>query len=297
MTTPQFAALTQINLDDLVSSFGWEDHPFWAGILRRIFISPARSFAQHMVEFDDGVEAVGLYESARQILRSHYVKDVRVHGIENIPLDGPALFLSNHPGMVDTLCLFSAIRRTDLRVIALHRPFLVSLVNLSRQLSYISENGAERIRTTREISSHLRRGGAALTFPAGEIEPDPSVYSDAADSLSTWTDSAGVFLRFAPETRIVPTLVSGVIWDKAIRHPLTRIKRTRREREKLAAALQAFPMLAFNARPTMPSVQFARPVTLEEVGSTDSRAIHQAVLERMRSLLESPPKDEGVSAL
>lgn len=297
MTTPQFAALTQINLDDLVSSFGWEDRPFWAGILRRIFIGPARSFARHMVEFDDGVESAGLNEAARRTLRSHYVKDVRVHGIENVPLDGPALFLSNHPGMVDTLCLFSAIRRTDLRIIALHRPFLVSLVNMSRQLSYISEDGAERIRTAREVSSHLRRGGSALTFPAGEIEPDPSVFSDATDSLSRWTDSAGVFLRFAPETRIVPTLVSGVIWDKAIRHPLTLIKRTRREREKLAAAIQAFPMLALNARPTTPHVQFARSVTLEEVGSTDSRAIHQVVLERMRSLHESPPNDEGVSAL
>ncbi|HSM72031.1 MAG TPA: hypothetical protein VK851_10850, partial [Anaerolineales bacterium] len=177
-------------------------------------------------------------------------------------------------------------------------PFLASLVNISRQLSYISDDDNERIRTTREISSHLRRGGAALTFPAGDIEPDPSVYNDAGDSLNKWADSAGVFIRFARETKIVPVLVSGVIWDKALRHFITRLKRTRQERDKLATAIQAFPMMAFNARPTTVHVQFARPIKLEEIGSTETRAIHEVIIERMRGLLANKVQDDdGVSAL
>lgn len=297
MTQSQLNTFTQINLNDLVSSFGWENQPLLSAILRRLFIRPAQTFAQHVIDFDNDTGQVGICEAARRMLRAHYVKDVRVHGSEHAHQNGPALFLSNHPGMADTLALFSAINRPDLRVIALHRPFLVSLINVSRQLSYISDDDNERIRTTREISSHLRKGGAALTFPAGEIEPDPTIYNDAEESLAKWTDSAGVFIRFAPDTKIVPVLVSGVVWDKSVRHLLTRIKRTRQERDKLAAALQMLPMMAFNARPTTVHVQFARPITLEEVGSTDKHAIHEKVIERMRGLLSSKPTDEGVSAL
>jgi hypothetical protein len=297
MTQSQLNTFTQINLNDLVSSFGWENQPLLSAILRRLFIRPAQTFAQHMVDFDNDTGRVGLGEAARRVLRAHYVKDVRVHGIEHLPRNEPALFLSNHPGMVDTLALFSAINRPDLRIIALHRPFLISLVNVSRQLSYISDDSNERIRTTRDISAHLRKGGAALTFPAGDIEPDPTVYNDAEDSLAKWTDSAGVFIRFARDTKIVPVLVSGVVWDKSVRHFITRIKRTRKERDKLATAIQSFPMMTFNARLTTVHVQFARPITLEEIGSTETHAIHKMVIGRMHGLLSNKPNDEGVSAL
>jgi hypothetical protein len=293
----QLDTLTQINLDDLVSSFGWEKYPLLASMLRITFTKAARKFAKQMVEVDNYIGQIGLAEASRKIMQTQYVHDVKVHGNENVPKNGPALFLSNHPGMADTISLFAAINRPDIKIIALHRPFLVSLVNLTHNLAYLSENAAERMRAVRQISSHLRSGGAALTFPAGEIEPDPLVYPGALDSLNNWTDSAGVFIRFAPQTKIVPVLVSGVIWEKTARHWLVRLKRTREEREKLAAALQLLAMVTRDARPTTVHVRFAKPVTLDEVGSTDSQAIHQVVIERMRGLIESPPEDEGVSAI
>lgn len=297
MKSSQLDILTKINLDDLVSSFGWEKYPLAASVLRRLFIRPARTFAHHMVEFDNAVGKTGFGDASQKVLRAHYVQDVRVHGQEYVPSNEPVLFLSNHPGMVDTLALFSTIQRDDMRIIAAHRPFLMSLVNVSKKLSYISDDSAERIRTTRQISSHLRNGGSALTFPAGEIEPDPMLYDDAVDSLNNWTDSAGVFIRFARDLKIVPALVSGVIWDKAVRHLLTRIKRTRTERDKIAAALQILPMMMYNARPTTVHVQFAKPITLDEVGSTDTRAIHEVILDRMRGLILNKPTDKGVSTL
>jgi len=293
----QLDTLTQINLDDLVSSFGWEKQPLLASALRKLFIVPAQKFAQQMVEFDEAVSQLGLAEASRQTMRQRYVHDVRVHGREHVPATGPALFLSNHPGMADTISLFAAINRPDLKIIALHRPFLVSLVNVTRNLAYISDDAAERMRAVRQISAHLRNGGTALTFPAGEIEPDPTVYSGALDSLNKWTDSAGVFIRFAPLTKIVPVLVSGVIWEKTAHHWLTRFKRTREEREKFAAALQLLAMVTRNARPTTVHVQFAKPITLDEVGSTDSQAIHAKVIERMQGLIQNILPDEGISAL
>jgi 1-acyl-sn-glycerol-3-phosphate acyltransferase len=297
MTSSQLETLTQINLEDLVSSFGWEKYPLLASMLHVTFGGTARKFAGQMVEFDKDVSQLGLAETSRKFMQKRYVHDVRVHGRENIPRSDPALFLSNHPGMADTISLFAAINRPDLKIIALHRPFLASLANVTKHLAYISDDAAERMRVVRQISAHLRNGGSALTFPAGEIEPDPLVYPGALHSLAQWTDSAGIFIRFAPQTKIVPVLVSGVIWEKTARHWLVRIKRTRLEREKFAAALQLLAMITRNARPTTVHVRFAKPITLEEIGSTDSQAIHKVVLERMRALIESPVNGDGVSAL
>lgn len=293
----QLDTLTEINLDDLVSSFGWEKQPLPASILHRLFLNPARKFAHQMVDFDNAVAQTSLAEASRQLMRKYYVKDVRVHGREHIPTHGPVLFLSNHPGIADTLSLFAAINRPDLNIIAIHRPFLVSLTNVTRNLFYISENPAERIRAVRQVTAHLRKGGSVLTFPAGDIEPDPAVYPGALDSLNNWTDSAGVFMRFAPHLKIVPVLVSCVVWEKTAHHWLTRLKRARLERERLAAALQLLAMVAQGVRTTTVHVRFAKPVSVDEVGSNESGAIHQVVIHRMRALIETAPADAGISAL
>lgn len=293
----QLDTLTQINLDDLVSSIGWEKQPVLASFLQNLFRAPARKFARQVVDFDNDVGQFNLAEASRRLMQKYYVKDVRVHGLEHIPATGPALFLSNHPGMADTISLFAAINRPDLKIIALHRPFLELLVNTTEQLFFIDDDPAKRMNAVRQVSNHLRNNGSVLTFPAGEIEPDPDVYPGALDSLDTWTDSAGVFIRFARETKIVPVLVSGVIWEKTAHHWIPRLKKSRLEREKLAAALQLLAYITRDARPNTVHVQFGKPITLEEVGSTDAQAIHQVVIERMRRLLENPIEDAGISAL
>jgi len=289
--------LTEINLDDLVSSFGWENIPPLAFGLRKLFTQPAQKFARLMLGFDSITGESNLAEAARRLMKNSFVRDVRVYGREHIPANKPVLFLSNHPGMADTLALFAAINRPDLRIIAIQRPFLETLENTTRQLFFIDDDPAKRVNAVRQVSAHLKNSGAALTFPAGKIEPDPDVYAGASDSLNEWTDSAGVFLRFARDAVIVPTLVSGVIWDAAARHPLTRLKRDPFDREKLAAALQLLAMVANDKRPTTPHVRFAKPITLEEVGSADTAAIHAVVVQRMQNLIQTSPQGEGISAI
>lgn len=289
----QLDTLTQINLDDLVSSFGWQDHPLAAAFVRKLFIRPARKFAGQMVEYDDLVGQSGLHEASCKILQDRYIKDLCILGQENIPRSGPALFLSNHPGMADTISLFAAIPRPDLRVIALHRPFLAVLPHISRHLFYIGDDTGERLRAVRQVSAHLRAGGSALTFPAGKIEPDPDVHTGALDSLKDWSDSSAIFLRFVPDLRIVPVLVSGVLWERTAHHWLPRLKRIREEREKLAAALQLLAIVTRDARPTMVRVQFAKPITRKEAGSTEPRRVHKILMERMRCLLKRESNEGG----
>ena len=289
-------SLTDINLNDLVAAFGWQHYPILRGFLRFVFRAPASKFAVQMVAFDRQVGLTGLPEGARQTLGS-FVKGVHIFGVENLLPSGPVLYLSNHPGMTDTLCLFAALRRPDLKIIALRRPFLQALPNTSRYLIYLSDDPAERMGAVRNASAHLRKGGAVLTFPAGEIEPDPDIYEGAYESLIGWLDSAGVFIRFAPETKIVPILVRNVLWDKAVRHPLTRLRSSREERERLGASFQLLMQILFNLAPVTVRVQVAPPIGLSEIGSTETAAIHAFVLERMRSLVQNPPIGEGVAGL
>ena len=287
--------LTRINLDDLVSSFGWTDHPQLARLLRRLFYNPARTFAEHMVEFDNGVGAHGLPEGSRLPLR-HYVREVRVFGRENLPASG-FLALSNHPGMSDTLSLFVSLNRPDLKIIALDRPFLNALPHTEKQLFYVKGDSASRMTLVRQVASHLRSGGAALTFPAGHIEPDPDVYPGAVESLNDWTDSVGVFIRMAPETPIVPVLVRGVVRKKSARHPLLVIKRTKEEREKLTAALQLLAHVVFKQNDVHVRVQIGRPIYAKDLGSTKTQVLHQAVLTEMRRLILNPPERDGIDAV
>jgi 1-acyl-sn-glycerol-3-phosphate acyltransferase len=289
--------LTEINLDDLVRAVGWQRRPLLAAGLRLLFKNPARKFAAQMADFDNDVGRIGLVDASRTYLKEHLVHDVRVFGGEHVPSSGPLLILSNHPGMSDTVSLFASIKRPDLKIIASHVPFLASLANITGHLYFLNGDAAEAVRTVRQVSAHLRDGHAALTFPAGRIEPDVDVHTGAAASLNGWAASATALVRFAPETAIVPALVSGVIWEKAARHWLPRTRRTREEREQLAAALQLLVMLTRDARPTTVKVRFAKPIASAEFGVPDTNKVHQLVIARMRALIESPAEGAGVSLL
>ena len=295
MTPSVVDALTQINLNDLVSAFGWQNQPRLARPLRRIFIRPGQIFAHQMSDFDSMIGVHGLVNASRLTIK-HYVRDLCVFGMDRVPTSG-FLALSNHPGMADTLSLFSALNRPDLHIIALGRPFLDAMPNLSKQLFYLRDESASRVAFMRQVSSYLRNGGAALTFPAGRIEPDPDVHAGAVESLQTWTDSVGVFIRLAPETPILPILVRGVVWKKAAYHWLTKIKKTKEEKNRLAAALQLLAYVMLKVKPVSVRVQIGKPVYASDLGSTKTHVIHQAVLAEMKHLIENIPEGHGEPAI
>jgi hypothetical protein len=283
--------LTQINLEDLITSFGWQNRPFLAGLLRRALTTPPRTFAHQMVNFDSAISTHGLVEAARGAI-THYVDDIQVFDRDRIPASG-FLTLSNHPGMTDTLSLFLALNRPDLKIIALDRPFLNALPNMSKQIAYVNDDSGSRIRMIRQLSVHLRNGGAALTFPAGHIEPDPDLDNGAVESLCAWTDSVGVFIRMAPEAAVLPVLVRGVVRKKTAKHPLALLKRARREREKLVAALQLLAHVMLRKKDVRVRVQIGCPVYARDLGTTRTDVIHHAVLTEMRRLIENPPTESG----
>jgi putative hemolysin len=294
MTSP-IETLTQINLDDLINALGIQNNSTLTRITRFLFRGAARKFAKQMIEFDSLAGTRGLAEAARLTERL-YAREVRVFGADHLP-DSAFLALSNHPGMTDTLALFAALNRDDLKIIALDRPFLLSLPNISKQLFFVTDNPTERVSLVRHVSAHLRNGGSILTFPAGHNEPDPDVYNCAFESLQSWTDSVGVFLRLAPQTPILPIVVRSVVWKRLAHSPVIRIKRTRDERELLVVALQLLAMVMFDIKPVSVIVQIGKPITVKELGTTETQVIHQAVLAEMKRLIENRPEGKGKSAL
>ena len=240
-------SLVVINTYDILGALGWRGLTVGRRWVELAVRHPARSFARSVMMFDDAIAAgdargEGMREAARGIVES-FADGLSIRGASRVPPRGPLLLVANHPGMTDTVALCAAVPRADLRIIAADRPFLRALTAASRRLIFVPEGpgaaaAAGRAAAVRAAVAHLRAGGALLTFPAGEIEPDPDVLPGAVEALSRWSPSTALFIRRAPGCVVVPVVVHGVLSRRAQRNPLTRLRRTRKDREWLGAMLQ-----------------------------------------------------------
>jgi hypothetical protein len=159
----------------------------------------------------------------------------------------------------------------------------------ARHLIFLPDGAGERLAIVRADTHHQRRGGAVLTFPGGEIEPDPVVLPGALDALDRWSESIGLFVRRLPDCRVVPAIVSGVLSPAAQHHPLTRLRRQQADRERFGAMLQ---ILVPAYRAVDVRVAFGPPLVAVELAATgDPRAITRAVIAHARRLIEQPPAD------
>jgi 1-acyl-sn-glycerol-3-phosphate acyltransferase len=282
----QADALTEINLDDLIDSAGL----LWMRKtpLRHLLRPWARRFALTAQSFDVRVRQHGLSEGGAWLL-AQMSAGLSTAGLEHLPAKGPVFILSNHPGMTDTVALFASLAsRPDLRVIALDRPFLRALPHVARQLIFLPDNESGRGAVIRDAARHLRQGGALLTFPAGEIEPDPAVSGPEAalDALQAWSGSYGLLTRLVPETRVVPAVVSHVISPGATQHPLTLLRSNAHDKAKLAAALQvALPRY----RDQTARVAFGPALNADGL---DQKALCAAVTARISQLIQALNPDD-----
>lgn len=276
--------LIAINLDDLLDAIGLSA---LRGVVPRMLLRPAvQRFSGIVRTFDDRVGSAGLAAASEWVL-GRLAGGLQITGHSHIPAHGPLLVLSNHPGMTDTAALFASLKlRSDLRVIARDRPFLRALPHACASLILVADDDdRSRVRALYAGLKHLRGGGALLTFPAGEIEPDPATAGvrPALDALQGWSDSAGLMARAAPGTCIVTAIVSQVVSDRALRHPLARLRRNTADREKLAAAMQILwpPYQAMPAR-----VALSAPLAAADTLSPGE--LRQTILAMASALIATP---------
>lgn len=212
--------------------------------------------------------------------RAMLSRSLSIFGTGGIPDEGPVLVVSNHPGLADSLSLFAAIPRKDLRVVAAERAFLAALPHTSRHLIPVSDHsgGPSGLGSLRSASRHLRRGGALLVFPKGGIEPDPASMPGAEASLEDWRRSLDLFVRLTPGATVAPAIVSGVISPAALASPITRIRRLPEDRHWLAASLQ---MLVPALRSVHTEIRFGKPI----YGSDDVTSLCGEILVEARRMI------------
>jgi 1-acyl-sn-glycerol-3-phosphate acyltransferase len=273
--------LTRINAEDLLSALGLSRVRRGRKLLELLCWPPSRRLARQILTYDSLVASAGLQVAGAWAL-GRYVRNIVVQGQHLVPRSGSLLIVSNHPGLYDTIALFAAIPRCDLRIVAADRPFLRALAHTSRHLLTVNEAATERIGVIRAAARHLRSGGALLTFPGGRIEPDPAVLPGATAALDDWSESISTFTRLVADLTVVPVVVSGVLSSAALRHPLAYL-RGPRHRQLLAATLQVvFPSLQ---RGTV-RVSFGRPIVPSALGGGRGADVSAPIIAECRRLIE-----------
>ena len=258
--------------------------------MERLCHAPAQILAEQAISFDRQVGQAGLQPAARHWLL-RYINRLEVVGVQHIPASGGVILAANHPGLTDTLAILGSVARSDLRLVSADRSFVRTLENVAQRTFFVSDRSAERMAVVRQVARYIQQGGAVLICPAGRIEPDPAVMPGAAESLQAWSDSLGLFVRLAPQAVVVPTVVSGVVYEPALHHPLTRLRRSPRDRERIAATLQAYWQSAGRiTRHINVRIEFGRALPAAELNPPgmvrNASAVTHEITRAVRPLLE-----------
>jgi hypothetical protein len=256
--------------------------------IRLVFGRAADHFSALAVGLDRIVAERGVASGARWVL-PRFVNGYAARGLENIPASGPLVIASNHPGSIDSVVIAACVTRPDFKIIIGDIPFFENLPHISEHAIYAPgrQDIVGRMRVVREAIRHLSSGGALLIFARGGIEPDPAFMPSPDAEFDLWSRSLQIFLERVPQTRILVTIVSGVISRLTMSHPITWLRRNRPDRQRLAFMLQMAQQVLSGQEKfgLVPHVSFGRLVSLNETGTPEC-ALDQ-VIESARSLLRS----------
>jgi putative hemolysin len=214
-------------------------------------------------------------------------------GLDWLPRNGPLLIVANHPhGAVDGLALLSLVRRARPDVRALANSILGRIPEMRDACFLVDPFGgrgaADRSRAgLRAAHLWLRRGGALVMFPSGEVAHHPATGGSATRDDSPWHSTAG---RLAEQTRatIVPVSIEGtnspLFYAAGAVHPALRTallarELLRRQRSTIRIAIH---------RPLARARRVA-PIAAEQAAERIEREI--AALPRATRLVESAPFD------
>jgi hypothetical protein len=280
----KIATLRQSLLDDMFKDFE-HNRKKWIRRLLEPFVWPsAHRFAGLMANLDTTTIQSGFREALRELI-TPFVKDVIVFGDEHIPKDGPLLIVSNHPGTVDSIAIGASLPRDDLSIVATGFPLLRRLPSASRHLIYVDPQAPMNISGVRSTIQQLESGGSVLIFPSGRVEPDPAILPSARQALQNWSPSIELFLRKVPQTRVIVTIVSGVLSPVFLHNPLIRLWRGMRDPLAIAEVSQIVTQLVFKKRFRMtPKISFDIPYTVDDL-RRDSESIYQSILAKAYCLM------------
>jgi hypothetical protein len=238
-TGPTIQTLYDTLICELMKALALKQTRFANGLVQMMFGKAARRVAELGIGLNREVAKGGLPGGASWLL-PNFVKGHSARGVENIPAQGPLVIASNHPAAVDSLVISAHVMRPDYKVIIGDIPFFENLPHVREHAIFAPEDNDMygRMRAVRESLRHLKSGGALLIFARGGIEADPDFMPNPDGEFNQWSRSLEIFLEHVPQTRVLVTIVSGVISRAMMRHPITRLRRERPDRQRLAFLMQ-----------------------------------------------------------
>jgi hypothetical protein len=260
------------------------------GFVYHLFDKPFRKATDRLATIGvtaDRMIASDGFPAAAAWMMSHWVRRVTARGEDTIPVEGPLLVIANHCGAYDFLVIPSQLCRTDLKIISSDIPFLKHLPHASDHLWFTSDETKDRSMAARGALRYHQSGGSLLLFGTGLIDPDPAVYPNPENAIDNWSPSIDLFLRMAPETKVVVAICSGIVSSRWANHPLTRLQRTPWKRRRLAEVGQILQQLFIPDKYFVtPCLSFAPPVTVNQLRrESGSDRLLPAVIARGKALL------------
>jgi hypothetical protein len=279
-------SLTQYITDEIFRLFKLSRDSWERRVFGPFFRLPAYRFAKVGVTFDQYIADYGFREAARRILPV-FARGVEADNTENIPREGPLLVISNHPGTCDSIAITSTIPRQDLKIVASGIPFVRGLQNAANHLIYTTVDVHERMMVVRLAIRYLKEGGSLLIFPSGRIDPDPALMPTAADELGKWSPSIEVILRHVPQTRVLLTVVSGVLSAGWRWNPFVRLMGDDHKQRSVAEFLQVIQQMIFpNSISVHPRLSYSNPLTTSDLTSKGQELL-DGMIEQTRYLMEN----------
>lgn len=284
MSTPDVQSLYDALIFDITKAFVLPQTRGGHRIVEAIFGKAARRVADLGAGLDRVVGEGGLPAGARWLL-PNFVKSHSARGAETIPAEGPLIIVSNHPAGVDSFVISSYVNRADYKAIIDDIPFFERLPHLRERvfIAPVDDAPSARIRTVRETLRHLKSGGSLLLFARGGIEADPDFMPEPDGEFDQWSRSLEIFLERVPETRVLITIVSGVISPATMNSPLARLRRERPDRQRIAfltqlarQVLSGKELFGLTPRVTFGEViEGAHAHILDQVHDAARRVLHQ----------------------
>jgi len=252
-------------LDDALKVLGLSNILLVRSLVRLILNIPVGRLARVAARFDRDISALGLQGASKLLLRD-YVNNIAVRGLGDLPREGPLLLLSNHPAAYDLFVLAALLPRDDLKVVVSEIVILHRLPAFSDHLIFIGGENHTRMAAARSALRHLRQGGALLVFASGTVDPDPDVAPGLGLSIDPWYESPALFIRRAPETKVVLSIVSGILSRGWFRSPVTLLRRRVQDKQKVAEIFQLVQQLFLPGRFRFnPRVSFAGPMPAADI--------------------------------
>jgi 1-acyl-sn-glycerol-3-phosphate acyltransferase len=279
----QAAAYRERIIDEICYALGVSRNGVMRRLLGPLFRRPAGIFGRLAARADNEVGSSGLGGGARLILPDFSLYP-SVRGAENIPVDGPLLVASNHPGALDSIAIMSCIPRKDLKVLLSDVAFFRAFTNAGQYFIYVPPAAAGSMTALRASIDHLKRGGALLIFAHGDVEPDPELSPGASQAIQDWSRSIEIMLHKVPETWLQVTIASGVLMSKFVHNPIIKIRKTAVRRQKLAEVMQICQQMVFpRSVQTHVHISFAKPIRGKDLGGEE---LMPAVIQMARRLLQ-----------